>query len=611
MRKSVHLLLTILLLMTVVSTTVAAKETEQYYTAEQMEEIKNKYENREGMLNALFCQDSALGYWKLINNIKKDKGLSLALDKFSVLIEMYPDEKEYAEMLANLIVMQSGVLAEQIETQSRFDEKKDGTDYALNIMEIASSFIGAGELFEILSTAIGTGEEGIDMIIENNELAKYYEVIFQDYSEADSFLSAVSRYAECEELRKVASSLLEANSDLLMKRLEYLGSVGENMIGYEGEFYLENMSMELLKETDAYLTDETVKWYVDEGIHLKNGILSLKDMTGFAFKATILAGDIGFGTSDVYKRYQEMKTVADIAGALVKANESVSVSAKTQQEEIENIQKKCGYYKALLVTHARGEYLIYQLLMNDAGVISDVRWIREYFKEPQDTTDAWYKSQKETFIRYDDILNDIFNVSNEEIQENESQEWKTAYIDFLNSMNRQYDSFSGKYLEIYKLVNINGDGIPELYINMGSTASGDVLCNYYNGEVITQWMWNYGFSYIEGANLFCDSGGHMDEYYDKVYTIENGRFVMVYDGEYGAKDNSDVQYDEGQPVYDYYANGTQVSSEEEYNMSLSGVYDKSQAANPYSDAEYDTEMGRYVGNGLCDYDEIMDAIANY
>ena len=34
-------------------------------------------------------------------------------------------------------------------------------------------------------------------------------------------------------------------------------------------------------------------------------------------------------------------------------------------------------------------------------------------------------------------------------------------------------------------------------------------------------MYNYGFRYIEGANLFRDFGGHMDEYYDKIYTLEN------------------------------------------------------------------------------------------
>jgi len=193
-----------------------------------------------------------------------------------------------------------------------------------------------------------------------------------------------------------------------------------------------------------------------------------------------------------------------------------------------------------------------------------------------------------------------------------SLEWKQAYIDFLSNMYREPDSLSGEYREIYKLVDINGDDIPELYINSGTTAGGDILCSYYNSEVITQWMWNYGFSYIEGKNLFCDSGGHMDGYCDKVYTIDNGTFAMIYDGEYGAMDNSHVQYDNaGLPIYDYYANGTKVSSEEEYKQALNEVYDKSQAINPYADAEYDNAAGRYIGNGLCDYDEIIEAIKNY
>lgn len=435
MKKYISLALSFLLLITLVFDTASAKEIEQYYTDEQEKEIKNKYENNENMLKSLFCQDSALGYWKMINDIKKNKRLSLVLDGFSALIEIYPGEKDYAEILANLIIMQSGILAEQIENQSHFDNMKDGSDYMSDIIEIANSFIGAGDLFEILGTAIGTGVDGIDMIIENSEQAKYYEVILQDYSEASDFLNAISKYAECEELREVASSLLEVNDTLLMKRIEYLSDVSENAIKYETEFFINNMSMELLKETDEYLTDETVKWYVDEGIHLKNGILSLKDARDFAFKATILAGDIGFGTSNVYKRYQEMKTVADIADALVKANESISVSAQTQQEEIKNIQKKCEYYKALLVTHARGEYLIYQLLMSDAGTLSDVRWIREYFNKSQETTNAWYKSQTEILIKYYDILNNIFYVTDEKLQENDFQEWNYPETEVKNLEN--------------------------------------------------------------------------------------------------------------------------------------------------------------------------------
>ena len=192
-----------------------------------------------------------------------------------------------------------------------------------------------------------------------------------------------------------------------------------------------------------------------------------------------------------------------------------------------------------------------------------------------------------------------------------SNEWKEAYINYVNEHGNTYDSF-GHAMEIYKLVNINNDRIPELYINFGSTAGGDVICTYYDGKVLEQPMWNYGFSYMEGQNIFRDAGGHMDVYHDKIYSIENGQFVLLHEGNYGAADNSHVQFDsDGYPIYDYYWDGTEVSSETEYMNLLNEVYNAQQAITPFDGAEYDSETWRYVGNGLCDYEEIIEAINTY
>ena len=202
--------------------------------------------------------------------------------------------------------------------------------------------------------------------------------------------------------------------------------------------------------------------------------------------------------------------------------------------------------------------------------------------------------------------------SQEEPEKTYNEEWKKAYIDYINENGKLYDELNGTYREEYKLVNVNGDAIPELYINFGSTADGDVLCSYYEGAVIYQWIYNYGFSYIEGENLFIDSGGHMDVYHDKVYCIENGKFVLRDKGEYGAPDNANVQFDsEGMPIYNYYWNEKQVDSEVEYQKLLDNAYDKKKSINPYEGAEYDNESSHYVGNGLCDYYGIIEAIENY
>lgn len=194
---------------------------------------------------------------------------------------------------------------------------------------------------------------------------------------------------------------------------------------------------------------------------------------------------------------------------------------------------------------------------------------------------------------------------------NSSEPWKNAYVKFINEQDKVYDHFTGERRELYKLVNINNDNIPELYINFGSTAGGDMICTYYDNSVQSQYMWNYGFSYIEGQNLFIDSGGRMDEYYDIVYSIIDGKFVEQCHGEYGAKDNANIQIDaDGQPIHDYFLNKAPVT-QEEYASQLNSFYDKQHSISPFDGVTYDNNYNMVNKNGLCNYQEIIDAISNY
>ena len=461
-------------------------------------------------------------------------------------------------------------------------------------------------------------------------------------------------------------------------------------------------------------------------------------------------GNLAAGTNNTYNRYQEMKIVADISDALVKASEAVEVPNDTTADKVNALNGKCYYYKSLIVNHARGEYLVHQLLMKDAEGVSSFRWLQEHFSGNGMKTDEWYDSQIEVLVKCYDAINNIFQVDEvhdtievsdylnsydqlkellamqpvdywqfpdsesymvddfyvewknnifsmknegasyvtlygtalgdsmtevdqaltengwvtytesgsghsyltlieeelyyveldadengnlkdwylnnwregEDIAEvlknltgektDQEDAWKSVYLNYIETNTQIEDPEKGTHREIYKLLDLNEDGVPELYINFGSTAGGDAILSYFNGEIVEQKMDNYGFRYIEGANLFRDSGGHMDEYYDKIYTLENGNFVLLYSGEYGAEDNSKVEYgDDGMPVYQYFWENEEVSSEEEYDRKLNEVYDTEKEVNIFLDAQYDSGRGRYVGNGLCDYQEITEAIEAY
>lgn len=192
--------------------------------------------------------------------------------------------------------------------------------------------------------------------------------------------------------------------------------------------------------------------------------------------------------------------------------------------------------------------------------------------------------------------------------------WKNAYVNFIlddiKECKEKYEANPEKYE--YKLVNIDGDKIPELYINYSCYAEGGMLCSFQEDTVISRNVGWYGMYYIEGKNLVLDSSGHMDNYWDVVYSIEDGVFNVKGSGYYGAEDNSNVQYDEdGCPIYEFYWNEVEQLGYEDYEEKMQEVYDLEKSISPYKDARFDTESGRYIEGGICNFEEIIMEIADY
>ncbi|RHV26776.1 hypothetical protein DXB71_05540 [Blautia sp. OM05-6] len=725
---------------------VKASDEEIYYSESQIESIAQNYTENESLFEKCLWSDEGIAYWKMMHKINADHAFTWALDISSKMIEEYPDKKRYAEILSCLISMQTGNVVEQVSEQSRFDHLKDTEDITWNAMEIANELVGKKGVIGSINDIVGKIFDGTSTVIKSKEIAKYYETIFQDYAESTMFLDAIVSYSENSELKEVAGELKKASDSLLEKRLECLADISEEVAEYEAKIFYENLGVELLKQSDVYNTDDSVKFFADEAIKITENFSDAK----LAFNVMIYAGNLAAGTNNTYNRYQEMKVVADISDALLKASEAVEVPNDTTADEVNALNEKCYYYKSLIVNHARGEYLVHQLLMKDAEGVSSFRWLQEYFSGNGMKTDEWYDSQIEVLVKCYDAINNIFQVDEvhdtievsdylnsydqlkellamqpvdywqfpdsesymvddfyvewknnifsmrnegasyvtlygtalgdsmtevdqaltengwvtytesesghsyltlieeelyyveldadengnlkdwylnnwregEDIAEvlknltgektDQEDAWKSVYLNYIETNTQIEDPEKGTHREIYKLLDLNEDGVPELYINFGSTAGGDAILSYFNGEIVEQKMDNYGFRYIEGANLFRDSGGHMDEYYDKIYTLENGNFVLLYSGEYGAEDNSKVEYgDDGMPVYQYFWENEEVSSEEEYDRKLNEVYDTEKEVNIFLDAQYDSGRGRYVGNGLCDYQEITEAIEAY
>lgn len=176
------------------------------------------------------------------------------------------------------------------------------------------------------------------------------------------------------------------------------------------------------------------------------------------------------------------------------------------------------------------------------------------------------------------------------------ERWKDAYIQFINDNEKSLSGYGVN--ATYKLVDINGDDIPELYICNGSTGAGDIVCTYADGSVQFKELWVQGFSYMEGKNIFMDSGGRRDWFYDIVYSIVNGRITELHRGEHGADDSSYVPTNaDGIPIYKYFWlwDGVEVTKDE-YNFKKSNVYNGQEGIYPKE---------------MCTYAEIINEIYNY
>lgn len=167
-------------------------------------------------------------------------------------------------------------------------------------------------------------------------------------------------------------------------------------------------------------------------------------------------------------------------------------------------------------------------------------------------------------------------VAAETITEPEAMlQWKQLYYDYIQENQGNHEQTS------YYLVYINDDTIPEIVINYGSIAGGGKVVTACNDTLDSVHTYDYGFSYEERNNLFLDSGGHMDQYYDAVYHILNGRIEQLFDGEYLASYNPETE----EWSYEYFISGTPVT-EEEYQQKLEALADPSELRSPYEQGGY-------------------------
>ena len=131
------------------------------------------------------------------------------------------------------------------------------------------------------------------------------------------------------------------------------------------------------------------------------------------------------------------------------------------------------------------------------------------------------------------------------------QAWKLAYMNYIDQKKMEIEGDPIYNNDtVYKLLDINGDELPELYIdNRTDTWSGEV-CTYINGQVIPQDVISGSTWYIEGENLFMTELSRQGESMESIYQIEDGGIIEIENGSFDRSRATRIF--DGQNVSDMY-----------------------------------------------------------
>ena len=186
-------------------------------------------------------------------------------------------------------------------------------------------------------------------------------------------------------------------------------------------------------------------------------------------------------------------------------------------------------------------------------------------------------------------------------------DYRQAYIKYVNKV-KEENLFRNA---VYKLIDIDGNDVPELYISSQYTAGGDKLCTFVDGQVRDMGLWVSSLSYLEGQNTFMESGGHMDSFYHSIFSIIDGNFVRLHRGDIQQHYGSNSLSQDGTYSVRYTCtwDGQEGLTKEEYDHQLATLFDKEKAVSPFEGTTYDSELDRIVGNGFCGYEEIISALS--
>ena len=166
-----------------------------------------------------------------------------------------------------------------------------------------------------------------------------------------------------------------------------------------------------------------------------------------------------------------------------------------------------------------------------------------------------------------------------------NEPWRKAYIEFLATDEdvRSYEQ-DGICTE-YTLIYLDDDNIPEIFVNTGTSAGGEYILTYHNGNIVKQYFPRTGSEYIERSGLVYTNTGHMWYYPLTITKLENGVFKVIGKGlsYVSEEDLKKMEKDENSDLILTYEWEGKTVTKDQFNAKVAELYNlkKSKVPNNY------------------------------
>lgn len=327
-----------------------------------------------------------------------------------------PDKQKYMEVLTNIIASYDLDRADDIAAQKQLDHLKGVREYAYDVAMIGADLVsvsaGLGEAATALQSNIALAVDSLAVLAEHTEnyieAISNLEALIRDYSAHQTFLDQVARGTDDPDLRDAAETLQNILAEAFGVKLETYADISEeNFQDYE-EFFFSNILFTALKNTPEYASDEMIKFFTDCGDAVVTAAFVFKGSWELGKAIGVLVGDVVTGGENLINRALEMLALFHISNTL----EDALIDAQTDflnhmnaDDAMDRIESYVDLSQYLIATRIRGEYCLYSIVANDAGLLS---WFR---KNTAEEAKRWYDDRADRLCMIQRELLDILNVT--------------------------------------------------------------------------------------------------------------------------------------------------------------------------------------------------------